>query len=61
MLETEDRDRAYGYMLEVWYILGFKGPTGHFDSGSAYSKPPGYSEPLPPGWLAPDKPRRIAD
>ena len=61
MLETEDRDRAYGYMLEVWYILGFKGPTGHFDSGSAYSKPPGYSEPLPPGWLAPDKPRRIAN
>jgi len=61
MLETEDRDRAYGYMLEVWYILGFKGPTGHFASGSAYSKPPGYSEPLPPGWLAPDKPRRIAN
>ena len=61
MLETEDRERAYGYMLEVWYILGFKGPTGHFASGSAYSNPPGYSEPLPPGWLAPDKPRRIAN
>ena len=61
MLETEDRDRTYGYVLEIWYILGFKGPTGHFAAGSAYPKPDGYSEPLPPGWLAPDKPRRIVD
>lgn len=60
-LETEDRDRAYDYMLEVWYVLGFKGPTGHFDAGSAYPIPPGYSEPLPAGWLAPDKPRRIGN
>ena len=59
MLETKDRDRTQGYMLEIWYILGFKGPTGHFGYGSAYRKPDGYGEPLPPGWLAPDMPRRI--
>jgi hypothetical protein len=61
LLETEDRERAYGYTLEVWYILGFKGPTGHFGVGSAYPRPEGYSEALPPGWLAPDQPRRIID
>jgi|ERR1700730_11451783 hypothetical protein len=33
-LATEDRDRTQGYMLEVWYILGFKGPTGRFAYGS---------------------------
>jgi len=58
-LPTEDRDRTQGYMLEVWYILGFRGPTGLFIYGSAYPKPVGYGEPLPPGWTAPDKPRRI--
>ena len=58
-LPTEDRDRAQGYMLEIWYILGFKGPTGRFAYGSAYPKPPGYGEPLPPGWTAPDRPRPI--
>jgi hypothetical protein len=59
LLETEDRERAYGYVQEIWYILGFKGPTGHFASGSAFPKPDGYAEPLPLGWSAPDKPRRI--
>lgn len=57
MLETEDRDRTQGYMLEVWYLLGFKGATGHFAYGAASPRPPGYSERLPPGWTAPDKPR----
>ena len=60
MLETEDRDRTYGYMIEIWYILGFKGATGHFAYGSAYPAPQGYAEPLPPGWTAPDKPRPIS-
>jgi hypothetical protein len=60
LLETEDRDRATGYMVEIWYILGFKGATGHFAYGSAFPIPPGYGEPLPPGWTAPDKPRPIA-
>jgi Domain of unknown function (DUF4844) len=58
-LATEDRDRTQGYMLEIWYILGFKGATGLFAYGSAYPKPVGYGEPLPPGWIAPDKPRPI--
>lgn len=56
-LETEDRDRTGGYMLEVWYLLGFKGATGRFAYGSASIKPAGYGEPLPPGWTAPDRPR----
>jgi hypothetical protein len=58
-LATEDRERAQGYMIEIWYILGFKGATGHFAHGSAYPLPDGYGEPLPPGWIAPDKPRPI--
>jgi hypothetical protein len=57
-LDTEDRDRTQGYLVEVWYILGFKGATGRFAYGSAFPKPPGYGEPLPPGWAAPDKPRQ---
>jgi hypothetical protein len=60
-LATEDRDRTQGYLLEIWYILGFKGPTGLFAYGSAYPKPDGFGEPLPPGWIAPDKPRPIGD
>lgn len=58
-LETEDRDRTAGYLVEVWYVLGLKGATGHFAYGSAFPRPPGYGEPLPPGWTAPDKPRPI--
>jgi uncharacterized protein DUF4844 len=46
-LATEDRDRTQGYMLEIWYMLGFKGPTGRFAYGSAYPRPDGYGEPLP--------------
>jgi hypothetical protein len=58
-LETEDRERAQGYMLEIWYIIGFKRPTGLFTYGSGIRIPPGYAEPLPPGWVSPDKPRTI--
>ncbi|MEP7006062.1 MAG: DUF4844 domain-containing protein [Sphingomonas bacterium] len=58
-LATEDRDRTAGYMIEIWYILGFKGSTGRFAYGSAYPRPPGYAEPLPPGWASPDHPRSI--
>ncbi|MFA6115358.1 MAG: DUF4844 domain-containing protein [Sphingomonas sp.] len=58
-LATEDRDRTAGYMIEIWYILGFKGATGRFAYGSAYPRPSGYGEPLPPGWTSPDHPRRI--
>jgi len=58
-LETEDRDRTSGYMLEIWYLLGFKGATGRFAYGAAFPKPHGYGEPLPPRWTSPDKPRPI--
>lgn len=58
LLETEDRDRTAGYMIEIWYILGFKGPTGRFAYGAAFPKPHGYGEPLPPGWKSPTQPRR---
>lgn len=37
-LATEDRDRTGDYLLEVWYILGFKGATGRFATGVAYSR-----------------------
>ncbi|HYC74857.1 hypothetical protein [Brevundimonas sp.] len=56
-LATEDRERAAGYLIEVWYVLGFEEPTGHFAHGSGYPVPEGYGEPLPPGWTAPDRPR----
>lgn len=58
-LATEDRDRTGGYLLEVWYILGFKGATGQFVPRAPNSKTGGYSEPLPPGWTAADQPRPI--
>jgi hypothetical protein len=58
-LATEDRDRTAGYMIEIWYILGLRGSTGRFAYGSAYPRPPGYDEPLPPGWASPDRPRPI--
>jgi hypothetical protein len=59
LLETEDRDQTQGYLLEIWYIMGFKGATGRFAYGSAFPVPKGYGEPLPPGWTAPDHPRPI--
>ena len=58
-LETEDRDRAADYMLEVWYLLGFTGATGRFAHGAAFPRPAGHAVPLPPGWKRPDEPRPI--
>lgn len=60
-LETEDRDQTIGYMVEIWYFLGFKGATGRFAYGAAFQRPEGYGEPLPPGWKSPTEPRLIAD
>ena len=60
LLPTEDRERTQDYMLEVWYLLGFKGPTGRFAYGSYYKTPAGYGEPLPPGWTSPAEPRPFA-
>lgn len=59
LLETEDRDRTADYMIEIWYLLGFKGATGQFSYGSAFQRPDGYGEPLPPGWKSPTEPREI--
>lgn len=59
MLETEDRDRASDYMVEIWYLLGFKGATGQFSYGASFKRPEGYGEPLPPGWKSPREPRPI--
>ncbi len=58
-LATEDRDRTQGYMVEIWYLLGFKGATGRFAYGSAYHIPRGFGEPLPPGWASPTQPRPV--
>ena len=60
LLETEDRDRTAGYMIEIWYILGFKGATGQFAYGSAFPVPHGYAESLPPGWKSPTELRLIS-
>ena len=59
LLATEDRERTLGYMVEIWYLLGFKGATGRFAHGSAFPVPSGYGEPLPPGWRSPTEPRPI--
>ncbi|MFZ2102306.1 MAG: DUF4844 domain-containing protein [Oricola sp.] len=61
MLETEDRDRTTGYLIEIWYLLGFKGATGRFAYGSAFPLPDGFGEPLPPGWTSPTEPRPIGE
>ena len=60
-LETEDRERTAGYMIEIWYLLGFKGSTGRFAYGAAFQRPEGYGEPLPPGWTSPTDPRPLTD
>ena len=44
-------------MLEIWYLLGFRGSTGLLTYGSAFVIPPGYQEPLPKGWASPTEPR----
>ncbi len=59
VLETEDRERTADYMIEIWYLLGFHGPTGRFAHGTAFHRPDGYGEPLPPGWKSPTEPRLI--
>lgn len=59
LFATEDRDRVWGYLVEVWYILGFHTPLFVSMYGAAFEVPEGYSEPLPPGWSTPDQPRPI--
>ena len=50
-----DQARLHGYLIEIWYILGYRSATGYFPE--AADAPEGWSEPLPPGWTAPDRPR----
>jgi len=60
LFATEDRERVWGYVLEIWYILDFR--TALFAEPRGYQgvlNPDGYSEPLPPGWASPDQPRQI--
>lgn len=52
-----DQDRLHGYLIEIWYILGYRSATGYFPPSDA--APEGWSEPLPPGWEAPDRPRLL--
>ena len=59
LLETEDRERTGDYMVEIWYLLGFKGATGRFAYRASFQRPEGYGEPLPPGWKSPTEPRPI--
>lgn len=59
LLPTEDRERTWDYLLEIWYILGFHGNTGLAMHGAAFPVPDGYKEPLPRGWKSPTSPRPI--
>ena len=49
-----DQTRLHGYLIEIWYILGYRSATGYFPARGA---PEGWSEPLPPGWASPERPR----
>ncbi len=50
-----DVARLHGYLIEIWYILGYRSPTGYFPPSDA--APQGWGEPLPPGWASPAAPR----
>jgi len=50
-----DVARLHGYLIEIWYILGYRSATGYFPPSQG--GPEGRGEPLPPGWAAPDRPR----
>ncbi len=51
-----DVARLHGYLIEIWYILGYRSSTGYFPPSD--TAPEGWSEALPPGWASPDSPRR---
>jgi len=52
-----DAARLHGYLIEIWYILGYRSATGYFPAPD--DAPEGWAEPLPPGWAAPDRPRLL--
>ena len=49
-----DQDRLHGYLIEIWWILGYRSATGYFPTDGA---PEGWGERLPPGWASPEQPR----
>ena len=51
-----DQARLHGYLIEIWWILGYRSATGYFPTDGA---PEGWGERLPPGWAAPDRPRLL--
>lgn len=49
-----DARRAHGYMLEVWWIFGFRSAAGYFTVEDGAGAVEGWAEPLPPGWNGPE-------
>ncbi|CAL1692870.1 hypothetical protein MMB232_03053 [Brevundimonas subvibrioides] len=49
-----DARRAHGYMLEIWWIFGFRSAAGYFKPEDGAGVVDGWAEPLPPGWTSPD-------
>lgn len=49
-----DARRAHGYMLEIWWIFGFRSAAGYFTPEDGAGVVDGWAEPLPPGWTSPD-------
>lgn len=52
-----DARRTHGYLLEVWWIFGFRSAAGYFAPEDGAGAVEGFAEPLPPGWLSPEEPR----
>lgn len=52
-----DQTRLHGYLIEIWYILGYRSATGYFPE--AVDAPEGWAEALPPGWASPEQPRLL--
>lgn len=51
-----DQARLHGYLVEIWWILGYRSATGYFPTDGA---PEGWGERLPPGWASPEQPRSL--
>ncbi|MFC5344140.1 hypothetical protein ACETK8_18635 [Brevundimonas staleyi] len=51
-----DQERLHGYLIEIWWILGYRSATGYFPTDDA---PEGWGERLPPGWASPERPRSL--
>ena len=49
-----DARRAHGYMLEIWWIFGFRSAAGYFTPEDGAGVVDGWAEPMPPGWTGPE-------